>query len=150
MAALLQELCERCYMVCAIYLHSRVWVTDLQLGSRQIDISHHFSAGVLHLQAGVEFQEVEAAILAVEVLHCTRTDIPNHFSQFYSTLREKKDNSIHIIVQSPTSTDLNLPSWSKSISYIYQYKQSQLGCTLSISSKTSDVAIVAGASSIIF
>lgn len=63
--------------------------TDLQLGSRQVDISHHFCAGVLHLQAGVELQEVKAAILAVEVLHGTCADIPNHLSQLHCTLQER-------------------------------------------------------------
>lgn len=69
-----------------------MWVwgqTDLQLSRRQVDVSHHFSAGVLHLQAGVEFQEVEAAILAVEVLHCACTDVAHHLSQLHSTLKRK-------------------------------------------------------------
>ena len=38
---------------------------DLQLRSRQVDICDHFSARMLHLQAWVQLQEVEAAILAV-------------------------------------------------------------------------------------
>lgn len=72
--------------------------TDLQLGSRQVDISHHLSTGVFHLQTRVELQEVEAAVLAVEVLHCTCTDVPHHLSQLHCALR-RENSSIHIKVQ---------------------------------------------------
>lgn len=65
----------------------RLREADLQLGSGQVDVGHHLGAGMLHLQAGVEFQEVEAAILAVEVFHRARTYVPDHFSQLHCTLK---------------------------------------------------------------
>ena len=72
--------------------------TDLQLGSRQVDISHHLRTGVFHLQTRVELQEVEAAILAVEILYCTCTDVTHHLSQLHCTLR-RANNSIRFKVK---------------------------------------------------
>lgn len=77
-------------------LQARLRETDLQLGGRQIDVGHHLGAGVLHLQTGIEFQEVEAAILAVEVLYCTCTDVPHHLSKLHCTLRREKNISFMV------------------------------------------------------
>lgn len=62
--------------------------TDLHLSGRQVDISYHLSAGVFHLQTGVELQEVETAILAVEVLHSSCADVTDHLSQPHSALQK--------------------------------------------------------------
>lgn len=64
---------------------------DLQLGRRQVDVGHHLGAGVLHLQTGVELQEVEAAVLAVEVLHGPGADVAHHLCQLHCTLRRGND-----------------------------------------------------------
>lgn len=77
----------------------RMRETDLQLGGRQVDISHHLSAGVFHLQTRVELQEVEAAVLAVEILYCTSADIPHHLSQLHCTLRGEKRRSFHVMAE---------------------------------------------------
>ncbi|TNN86769.1 hypothetical protein EYF80_002952 [Liparis tanakae] len=58
--------CMRC-SVLLVTLTACLGGTDLQLGSRQVDVGHHLGAGVFHLQTRVELQEVEAAILAVEL-----------------------------------------------------------------------------------
>lgn len=88
------RLCSSAFISASVCLGG----TDLQLGSRQVDVSHHLRTGVLHLQTGIKLQEVEAAILAVEVLHCTSTDVPHHLSQLHCTLR-RENNFIQIKVQ---------------------------------------------------
>ena len=70
-------------------------LTHLELRCRQIDVSYHLCAGVLHLQAGIQLQKVEAAVLAVQVFHSARTHIPHHLGKLHRTLgcrRKKKTN----------------------------------------------------------
>lgn len=62
----------------------------LQLGSREVHICHHLRARVLHLQPGVQLQEVEAPVLPVQILHGACTDVPNHLGQADSALRERE------------------------------------------------------------
>lgn len=61
--------------------------TNLQLGSGQVDVGHHLGARVFHLKTRVELQEIEAAVLAVEVLDCTGTYVTHHLSQLHCALR---------------------------------------------------------------
>lgn len=65
-------------------------LTHLELRCRQIDISHHLCAGVLHLQAGIQLQKVEAAILAVQIFHSASTHISHHFGKLHCTLGYRK------------------------------------------------------------
>lgn len=82
--------------VLVLSLEACLGEADLQLGSRQVDVSHHLGAGVLHLQTGVELQEVEAAVLAIEVLHCTCADVSHHLSQLHCTLRRENNSMLTI------------------------------------------------------
>ena len=61
----------------------------LQLGSRKVDIRDHFRAGMFHLQAGIQLQEVEAAVLAVEVLDSPRAHVAHRLGQAHGTLQTR-------------------------------------------------------------
>lgn len=61
----------------------------LQLGSRQVDIRDHLCAGVLHLQAGIQLQEVETAILAVEIFYRPRAHVAHSLGQADGTLQRR-------------------------------------------------------------
>lgn len=68
------------------------WVlTHLELCCRQINISYHLRAGVLHLQTGIQLQKVETAILAVEVFHGACAHISHHFGKLHCTLGHRKE-----------------------------------------------------------
>ena len=62
----------------------------MQLCGGQVDVGHHFSAGVLHLETRVELQEVEAAVLAVEILHGASAHVAHHLSELHRTLEQGK------------------------------------------------------------
>lgn len=68
---------------------AKMRVIHLELCCGEVDISHHLCTGVLHLQPRVQFQKVEAPILAVEVFHSPSTHITNHFGKFHRTLKEE-------------------------------------------------------------
>lgn len=61
----------------------------LQLCGGQVDICDHFSARMLHLQAWVQLQEMEAAVLAVQIFHCTGTHVTHGLGQEDSTLQRQ-------------------------------------------------------------
>lgn len=61
----------------------------LELGSGEVHIRNHFRAGVLDLQAWVQLEEVEAPVLAVEVLDGARAHVAHHLRQADRTLQER-------------------------------------------------------------
>lgn len=74
----------------------RAWspFPHLKLSGRQVDISNHFCAGVFHLQTGIQLQEVEAAILAVEIFNCPCTHVAHGLGQEDSTLQRNREQGV--------------------------------------------------------
>ena len=52
-----------------------------ELGSGQVEISHHLSAGMFNLESGVELEEVIIAIRVIEILHSPGTPVPHQLRQ---------------------------------------------------------------------
>lgn len=71
-------------------MRNPIFCAHLELCCWQVDICHHLRAGMLHLQARVQLQEVEAAILAVQIFHGACTHISHHFGKLHCTLGHRK------------------------------------------------------------
>lgn len=74
--------------------HTSIWTLTntaspapyLELGGRKVYVCNHLSTRMFHLQTRVQLQEIEVAVIVIEVLHRACVDVSNYPCQLNGSL----------------------------------------------------------------